>query len=200
MDPVGTPPASTPPTTPAPSSPTGPPPSSTIRSIDDVDRDALQRLLAQRKAGQSLALGSLGGIIGAAIGAAIWAALTLATHYQIGYMAVGVGFLTGFGVRIFGKGIDPVFGYMGAVLALAGCLAGNILTMMLVVSQHEHIALSVIASKMTPQLAWLMLTSDFNIIDLLFYGLAVFAGYRYSFHHITQAELEAMPRSNPGAA
>ena len=160
------------------------------------DEAAVQRFIAQRKAAQNLGLGILGGVLGATIGASIWAGLTFVTHFQIGWMAVGVGFLAGFGVRILGKGIEPIFGYIGATLALIGCLAGNLLTVMLVVSSEEHIPLSVIASKLSPDLAWRMLTADFNVIDLLFYGLAIFAGYRYSFQHITPAELEAL-RTQP---
>lgn len=160
----------------------------------------MQRFIAQRKASQNLGFGILGGVLGATLGAAIWAGLTFATHFQIGWMAVGVGFLAGFGVRILGKGIDPVFGYAGAMLALIGCVAGNLLTVMLVVSSQGHIPLSVLAAKLTPDAAWRMLTADFNVIDLLFYGVAIFAGYRYSFQHITAAELEGLqtqPSSTP---
>jgi len=157
----------------------------------------LRRLIAQRKAAQNIGLGILGGAVGAAIGAAIWAAITSATHYQIGWMAVGVGFLAGFGVRIFGKGIDRIFGYVGALMAFAGCVAGNLLTVMLVVSSQGHIPLGTIASRLTPDLAWRMLTADFSLIDLLFYGLAIFAGYRYAFQRITPAELEALRPQSP---
>ena len=180
--------------------PTGAPPASTAPStaLSDIDQAALQRFLAQRKGEQNLGLGILGGVIGAALGATIWALITILTHFQIGWMAVGVGFLAGFGVRILGRGMEPVFGYVGAVLALIGCVAGNLLSVMLTVSSQEHIPFGLIASKLTPDLAWRMLSADFNVIDLLFYGLAIFAGYRYSFHHITAAELEAVrTRSSP---
>jgi len=64
--------------------------------------------------------------VAAGIGAALWALITVATNYQIGFMALGVGFLVGHSVRAFGKGVDTGFGVLGAVLALAGCLAGKI--------------------------------------------------------------------------
>ena len=119
-------------------------------------------------------------------------AITAATKYQIGWMAIGVGFLTGYGVRVLGHGVDRVFGYVGAALALAGCVAGNIFATMLMVSAQEHIPLATIAARMTPDLAWTMLADTFSPIDLLFYGFARYFGYRYSFQPITPAELETL--------
>ncbi|MDQ6767845.1 MAG: hypothetical protein M3Z41_08555, partial [Candidatus Eremiobacteraeota bacterium] len=114
------------------------------------------------------------------------------TKFQIGWEAVGVGFITGYGVRVFGKGIDPVFGYAGAVLSLLGCAAGNILTVMIVVATQEHMALSDVAARMTPQITWRMLAAGFNPIDALFYALGIYYGYRSSFHRITREELAAL--------
>lgn len=73
------------------------------------------------------------------VGACIWAAISVATGYQIGYVAIGVGFLVGMAVKIFGKGIDQVYGYIGAVLSLFGCVLGNLFTIILFVSVYENI-------------------------------------------------------------
>ena len=80
-------------------------------------------------AASNLPLGALAGLGAAIAGAAIWAAITAATEYQIGWMAIGVGFLVGFAVRVVGKGSEASFGVVGAVLALLGCLLGNLLTL-----------------------------------------------------------------------
>ena len=187
---------STPPTDSTQSTaPVGPPPSSTLPqpiSASEIDPLKVQAFIQRRRDEQNLGLGILGGVIGAALGAALWGAITAATKYQIGWMAIGVGFLTGFGVRILGKGVDQVFGIVGAVLALAGCVAGNIFATMLMVSAQEHIPLATIAARMTPNLAWVMLADTFSPIDLVFYGFALYFGYRYSFHRITQADLETL--------
>jgi hypothetical protein len=45
---------------------------------------------------------------------------------------------------------------------------------------------------MTPQIAWDMIVADFSPIDLLFYGLGLYYGYRSSFHRITQEELASL--------
>ena len=69
----------------------------------------------------------IAGVVVAIIGAIIWAAVTMATEYQIGYMALAVGAAVGLSIRFVGKGIDQVFGITGAILAILGCLLGNFL-------------------------------------------------------------------------
>jgi hypothetical protein len=159
----------------------------------EIDPLKLQDFVRRRRDQQNLGMAILGGAIGAALGAALWAGITAAFEgRQIGFMAIGVGFLVGFAVRYLGKGMDPIFGVVGAVFSLIGCVAGNILAVMLLVSTQEHIPFATIAAKMSPTLAWTMLTDTFSPIDLLFYGLALYFGYRYSFHPISQAELASL--------
>ena len=94
-----------------------------------IDPTKLRRYMNMMRYEQSLMMGILGGLAGAGIGAVLWTLLTVLTRYQIGYMAVGVGFLAGIGVKLLGRGIDPVFQYAGAGLAFTGCLMGNFMVM-----------------------------------------------------------------------
>ena len=137
---------------------------------------------------QSLGLAFLAGVVAASIGAALWALITVATNHQIGFMALGVGFLVGYAVRMFGKGVDTGFGVLGAVLALAGCLAGNLLAACIIGSRATGVPLSAILGTLTPALAARILTATFQVLDLLFYALAVYEGYRFSFRRITEEE------------
>ena len=57
-----------------------------------------------------LVTGTVGAVIGAIIGAIAWAAISSATGFQIGYVAVGVGFLAGYGMRTLGGGRDRADG------------------------------------------------------------------------------------------
>jgi len=177
--------------TPQPQSPQVPsataPPSS-----PSLDPAKVKNYVARLRDQQNLGLGLAGGAIGAAVGAAAWAVITALTNLQIGWEAVGVGFLTGYGVRILGKGIDRVFGYAGAVLSLVGCAAGNVLSVMIVVSTQQHIGFGELAARMTPGIAWQMLVADFSPIDILFYGLGIYYGYRNSFHRISREELAGL--------
>src|SRR5215472_894450 len=107
-------------------------------ATQQIDPAQMQYALAQLRAQQNLAGGALAGLAAALIGAAIWAGITFATNYQIGWMAVGVGFLVGYAIRTIGRGIDRVYGYLGAGLSLLGCAVGNLLTVCAVVSQQQN--------------------------------------------------------------
>jgi hypothetical protein len=120
------------------------------------------------------------GIVAAVVGAAIWAGVTVATEYQIGWMAVGVGFLVGIAVRQFGKGSTPVYGVIGAALAFLGCVLGNVLTLVAFFGIGEEIsfftALGAIDFTQVPTI----LIETGSPIDLLFYGIAISVGYKTS--------------------
>ena len=160
----------------------------------EIDELKLQTLMQEIKDNQNLPLGILGGISAAAIGAAIWAMITALTNFQIGWMAVGVGFLVGIGVRSLGKGIDLSFGAVGAALSLLGCLAGNLLTVCILISRQENIELFNLLSRLNPLVAVELMKVTFNPMDLLFYGIAVYEGYRFSFRRISEDELSRLTK------
>jgi len=165
----------------------------------EIDPFKLQNFMKKAKAGQNLPLGLLAGIAAALIGAVIWAAITIVTDYQIGFMAVGIGFLVGLAIRVVGKGIDRVFGITGAVLALFGCLAGNVLTMAIIISQQEAIPFFYVFLFLatTPAAVIELMAISFSPIDLLFYGIAIYAGYKYSFRRFSRAEVANLLAGSP---
>ncbi|HSL43983.1 MAG TPA: hypothetical protein VK897_11170, partial [Anaerolineales bacterium] len=85
----------------------------------------------------SLLMGLIGGVAAMLVSAVIWGAITYFTEYQIGWMAIGVGFLVGVAIRFFGKGKTALFGVSGAVLALIGCLLGNLIFYSGVIAREE---------------------------------------------------------------
>jgi len=103
--------------------------------------------------GDSLPMALLAGLVAAAVGAAAWALVTVLTQMQIGWMAVGIGFLVGLAVRKFGKGSAPSFQVLGAVLSLVGCLAGNLLAVCIFAGRSEDVPLMTILAGLTPSLA-----------------------------------------------
>ena len=131
---------------------------------------------------RKLLLGTLGSIAGAILGAIAWGAITAATHFQIGYMAVGVGFLAGYGMRVLGGGRDRADGVIAGIVAFLGCVLGNLLTIVIDFAPHDAahrgVAELTLLVLLNPKLAWLMLNENFSIMDVLFYALAVYAGYR----------------------
>ncbi len=159
----------------------------------DARQLAIMQMVANIRAHQSLPLGIAGGLIGAAIAALLWAAITAATHFQIGYMALAVGFIVGFGVRTLGRGVDRSFGIAGAVLSLLGCVAGNLGATIVALAQDAKIPVLSVVERLTPAVLWLLLKEGFQVMDLFFYGFAVYSGYRYAFRKLTAAEIASLP-------
>ena len=159
----------------------------------DIDPARLQVVLEEVRSHQNLLGGLLAGFVAAGIGAAVWAGITVATGFQISYMAVGVGFLVGLAVRSFGSGVDPVFGVVGAILALLGCGAGNLLAVSAILAQQEGMALMEVLSLLDREAAWELMAVNFSPMDLLFYGIAVYFGYKLSFRQVSLEELGVQP-------
>ncbi|HKY32041.1 MAG TPA: hypothetical protein VJV23_05845 [Candidatus Polarisedimenticolia bacterium] len=146
---------------------------------------AMERLRGE----QNLMLGIAGGAAAALAGAAAWAGVTVGTGYQIGWMAVGVGFLVGVTVRALGKGVDQSFGLSGALLSLLGCAAGNLFAMCGLLAQQEGVPFVQVVSQLTPGMARELMTLSFSPMDLLFYGIAVYEGYKFSIRPITTEDM-----------
>ena len=161
----------------------------------EIDQTQYEQFLYQIEGNQNLSMGIFGGIIAASIGAAAWAAITVLTNYQIGWMAVGVGFLVGYAVRFLGKGLSKIYGYVGAALALLGCLGGNLLSVCGIISKQEAIPFFDLISRLNPLIIMDLMQATFNPIDLLFYGIAVYEGYRFSFRQITEEELAGLVKA-----
>jgi mannose/fructose/N-acetylgalactosamine-specific phosphotransferase system component IID len=80
-----------------------------------------QELREQQQIAPRLLPAVLLGAAGALVGAVVWAAIMVATEFEVGYVAVLVGFLTGIGVRTgAGKARDGVLPVLSAGLAIAG--------------------------------------------------------------------------------
>lgn len=146
-----------------------------------------QRLVAMQRVQnghQSLIGALIGGVIGAVIGAGAWAGITIATQFQIGFMAIGVGILVGWLVRKLGNGMSPVYGVIGAVFALLGCLAGNLMTACWFIARQAWQPFVNVLTKLNIDSTTEILSATFNGMDLLFYAIAVWEGYKLSFRHI----------------
>lgn len=135
---------------------------------------------------QNIGMGILGGAIGAVIGAILWAMVTAVIEYQIGWMAIGVGFLVGKCVSYFGKGIDSYFRVIGATFSLVGCILGNLLTVLIVISNQEGIAFLELLKLLDLQISIEILIDTFSPMDLLFYAFALYEGYKFSVKNINQ--------------
>ena len=169
---------------PIPAPPAGNPPSQ-----PRVGRARAGTLVTAIRAEQSLAMGIVGGVAAAMAGAIAWGTVTVVTNFQIGWMAVGVGFLVGSAIRALGKGIDKPFGYAGAVLSVFGCLLGNLLSICALLGRQEGLGLWVVLTHLDPAAIPGLMAMTFHPINLLFYLIAVYEGYHFSFRRVTQADV-----------
>jgi hypothetical protein len=141
-------------------------------------------------------LGLLAGGVAAIVGAVLWAIVTVITNYQIGWIAIGVAFIVGWAIRTFGKGVDKFYSLMGAGLAVLSVVLGNLLMIAVLLARQESYSLLTVLSAMllNPTIDVRLLAENFSVMDLLFYGFAVYYGYRYSLRRITAAERETLYR------
>lgn len=162
------------------------PPEARESSIDPVQQEHVRRRLISQ---QNLPLGAGAGLVASLVGAAAWAAVTVTTGYQLGIVAIGIGFLVGYAIRVAGRGLRPVFGVVGAALALLGCALGNLVAVTAIVADGEGIALFDAISRLDPAMAGELMAAFFTPMDLVFYAIAAYEGYQLSFRRLTSEEL-----------
>ncbi len=161
-----------------------------------LDPERVKAYLSELQSQQSLVRGIGGGFISAVVGAVIWATVTVVTQYQIGWMAVGVGFLVGLAVKKYGKGLTPTYGMIGATLSLFGCLLGNVLSYGGFHAQQQGIPVvrAELLLLMNPLVVAQLLADTFDPRDILFYGIAIYEGYKFSFRTISEGEIATLIR------
>ena len=145
----------------------------------DTSIPAPQSTIEQLDNQPSLLMGLIGGTVAMLISAIIWGVVSYVTNYQIGWMAIGVGFLVGIAVKFFGKGKSMMFGISSALLALIGCVLGNLIFYSGIIAREESAAflqvLFVLLSK--PAAAIEVFSIAFGFMDILFYVLAAYVGF-----------------------
>jgi hypothetical protein len=172
--------------------------------VDDPDGEPspeqIAAVMARLRGGQRFGRGVAAGVVACGVGALAWAAITAITRWQIDWMAVGVGALVGFAIRRFGRGVEPRFGVVGAGLALAGCVLGNFLAVYGLVAAELHIPLGTVLTELGPGAVAEHLVESMGLYDVLFYGIALYQGYRLSFREVTYAEILLQPETAGGGA
>ncbi len=155
----------------------------------NISEPEIQLALEQLRAEQNLVMAIVAGLLAAVFGAGVWAAVTVLTAFQIGWMAIGIGIVVGWTIRIVGKGLDQIYGIAGAILSLIGCALGNLLSMTYFIADAEGFEYGELLAQMTLPLAIEIMSATFSLMDILFYAIAVYFGYKYAFRAITEEDL-----------
>jgi hypothetical protein len=82
-------------------------------------------------------------LLAALIGAIGWAVITVITDYRIGFVAVGIGYLVGAAIERYGGG-DARLPVIGAVVALAGCVLGDLLAEAHIIAREAHVGIGTV--------------------------------------------------------
>jgi hypothetical protein len=168
-----------------------------VERMDDttpVEHNAILQNLSERhiekfKAEQNYTEALLSGLIVGIVGGVLWAAITVATEYQIGYMAIAIGAGVGFVIRYFGKGIDQIFGITGAIIAIFSCLLGNFFSIIGFAANSESLGYIETLGLIDYSQIIPIMVEAFSPMDLFFYAIAAYEGYKFAFRTFTEKEL-----------
>ena len=154
-----------------------------------INEGMVRARIENLKLEQNLGLGIIGGGTGGLLGALVWAAVTYFSEYQIGWMAVGVGFLVGYGVSKLGKGFDRVFGIAGGLIALVSVALGNFLASIGFLAKALEVGYLTMLLNFNYAMTFELLKETFTPMDLFFYAIAIYEGYKFSFRRISREQL-----------
>ncbi|MEM5773938.1 MAG: hypothetical protein AAGU05_02975 [Anaerolineaceae bacterium] len=157
-----------------------------LQSNTQMDVNMVKASLENLRLEQNLALGIVGGVLGGLVGAVLWVVITVLTKYQIGWMAIGVGFLVGYGNRLLGRGLDNLYAIVGGAIALVSVLLGNFLVSMAMLADAAGISYVEVFFQFNYAYTFDLMKETFSVMDLLFYGLAVVTAYKNSFRKVTK--------------
>lgn len=101
-------------------------------------------------------------------------------------MAVGVGFMVGYGVKILGRGIDRIFGITGAAIALFSVALGNFLFAIGILAEIWEVSFLAALLSFNYAMTFELMTVTFTPMDIVFYLIAIYEGYRFSFRKLTR--------------
>lgn len=147
----------------------------------DTAQETIEDEYEAAEENQNLTMAAVGGVIASFACIIIWTLITVITKYQIGYMAIGVGFAVGFAIQKFGKGSSITFGILGAVLALITCFSGNFFSYVYLIGEEFDAGFFETLSYMDLESSILLVKDAFEPIDAFFYLIAVYTGFKYSF-------------------
>ncbi len=162
----------------------------TASTCEACARD-IARAHREEKAGpERLLPGIIGGAAGALVGGGVWAAIAISTRLEVGYIAVLVGFLAGYGV-VLGAGRKKGWHLQAAavICALVGLIVGRYVTVVHFVKDRVRevdgeaaaAAISYLSGQ-TMTAVMDLLPRTLSLFDALWVALAIGASWRLPGH------------------
>jgi len=97
--------------------------------VDGLYAEIMKAAKEQEFAPDAVIPAVIGGVLAAIIGGAVWGVVAIATRYELGYLAWGLGFLSGFAVVFFAKGRRGLpLQLIAALSSILGIVIGKYVT------------------------------------------------------------------------
>lgn len=161
-------------------------------STRDPELEAQFRLAKSVLGKQNLAGAVLAGLTGAIAGAFAWGAVALGTGAIIAVVAIGVGALVGFGVRVFGRGVTDVYAIVATCMAILGCAAGNLLALILFELAALDLSISQAISLLDPERLLADFVGTLGIMELFYWLVAAYSGWWLAKRGLSEEEAAAL--------
>lgn len=123
----------------------------------------------------------LAGIGAMLVGAALWALVTVLSGLALGLMAIVIGLAVGFTIQKVRSQKDRKLGWLGAGLALVGCVLGNAASLCIFLSQEYGVSADQVFFRLGLDGMARLMVEAFDPMDLLFYAIALYEGFRFSY-------------------
>jgi hypothetical protein len=151
--------------------------------------------------GSGLLRSTAAGAVAALVGAILWMVFVQLTGYEVGIVAIGIGFLVGQAMAAT-AGTSTQLPPIGAVLSLIGCLVGQVLTDAHFFGEAFGLGTGRALQEMVSDLGlgWDVFTTGFSPIDLLFWLIAGYEGYKLTARAVEQRNAARNAQAQPPVA
>ncbi len=138
-------------------------------------------------------LGVLLGIGFGFVGATAWAIISKLTGYNIGFIAIFIGFLVGQGFVNAGRSTKPIMGVIAAIIALLSTLLGNLAFAFLQIADYHSMNVIDLVINFDYHYLLNLIIDMHTAFDIIFYTLAASAAYKRSFINKHKLNISIVP-------
>jgi hypothetical protein len=173
---------------------------SVVITVDDqtaLDSREIQaklppEILKELRDQQNLTKAIVAGVFAALLCAILWAAFAVYTTMVFRGMALLLGAGVGFAIRRAGKGIDTIFGVLGGIFSLIGCIVGNFLIVIGFLAQENDLGYIETLFRFDYSYFGEVMVETFDIRHIIFYILAAGVGFALSKKSITDKDVKEL--------
>ena len=94
------------------------------------------------------------------------------------------------------KGVDQIFGISGAIIAVLSCALGNLLSIVGFAAEYGDLSYFDALAQVDYSVLFEIMAESFSFMDVVFYGIAAYEGYKFAFRAFTQEEINEIAESS----